>query len=153
LRDNLTMFGALPAEAADLTEALDAVGLGRWWRALPHGLDSAIEGPADLSAGEAQLLAFARVLLVDPGLVILDEASSRLDPATEARLSEATDRLLAGRTAVIIAHRLATLDRVDEILVLDHGQVVEHGRRAELALDSTSRYAQLVAAGTAGGLR
>ncbi|MEZ5177963.1 MAG: ABC transporter ATP-binding protein [Acidimicrobiales bacterium] len=89
--------------------------------------------------------AFARVLLADPAVVILDEASSRLDPATEAQLARATDRLLAGRTALVIAHRLATLDRVDRIAVLDHGRLVEHGERAELAADPTSRYAQLLA--------
>ncbi len=69
------------------------------------------------------------MFLADPGVVVLDEASRRLDPATEASITAATDRLLAGRTVVVIAHRLATLDRADQILVLDHGQVAEHGDR------------------------
>jgi ABC-type multidrug transport system fused ATPase/permease subunit len=97
-----------------------------------------------MSAGQAQLLALARAFLVDPGLVVLDEASSRLDPATEAALALATDRLLRGRTAVVIAHRLATLDRVDQIAVVDAGAVVEHGPRAALAADASSRYAALL---------
>ena len=98
-----------------------------------------------LSAGQAQLLAFARVLLADPGLVLLDEATSRLDPDTEARLTEAADRALRGRTVVIIAHRLATLDQVDEVLVLERGRVLEHGRRDDLAADPTSEFARLLA--------
>ena len=151
LRDNLTLFGAIPASDDDLRVALDDVGLDVWWRSLPRGIDSDLHGPDDLSAGEAQLLAFARVLLADPGLVVLDEASSRLDPGTERRLKAATARLLEGRTAVIIAHRLATLDEVDEILVLDHGHIVEHGARDALAADPDSRYAQLTQASLAAG--
>jgi hypothetical protein len=85
---------------------LDEVGLGAWAAALPDGLDARLDSRA-LSAGEAQLLAFARVLLSDAGLVLLDEATSRLDPATEATLAAATERALAGRTAVIVAHRRA----------------------------------------------
>jgi ATP-binding cassette, subfamily B, bacterial len=75
--------------------------------------------------------------------VVLDEASSRLDPVTERRITRATERLLTGRTAVVIAHRLDTLDRVDQIAVLDHGRVAEQGPRAALAADPTSRYAGL----------
>ena len=82
-----------------------------------------------MSAGEAQLLAFARLLLRDPGLVILDEAASRLDPITERRLERAIDRLLAGRTAIVIAHRLHTVSRADDILILEEGRVVEFGPR------------------------
>jgi ABC-type multidrug transport system fused ATPase/permease subunit len=146
LRDNLTLFGAIDADDASLARALDDVGLADWVATLPGGLDEVLAGDAELSAGEGQLLAFARVLLADPGLVILDEASSRLDPATEARLQTAATRLLAGRTAVIIAHRLATLDAVDAIAVLDHGRLVEHGPRAALAADETTRYAAMVGA-------
>lgn len=150
LRDNLTVFGTLEASDPHLEQALADVGLDAWFASLPHGLDQHLEGDTELSAGESQLLAFARLLLADPSLVLLDEASSRLDPSTEQRLVAATDRLLAGRTALIIAHRLSTLDRVDQILVLDHGQVVEHGSRAELAADPTSRFAGLLAAGRVG---
>jgi ATP-binding cassette subfamily B protein/ATP-binding cassette subfamily C protein len=103
-----------------------------------------------VSAGEAQLLAFARVFLADPGLVILDEASSRLDPATELLIDRAVSRLLEGRTAVIIAHRLSSLERVDEIAVLEHGQVVEHGDRAALAADASSRFGHLLSVASSG---
>jgi ATP-binding cassette subfamily B protein len=104
-----------------------------------------------VSAGEAQLLAFARALLTDPGLVVLDEASSRLDPATERRVERVVERLLAGRTGVLIAHRLSSLARVDVIAVVDGGRIVEYGRREELAADPDSRFARLLsAAGVAG---
>lgn len=149
LRDNLTLFGAVPASEARLLAVLDDVGLGPWVAALPEGLDTELEGTGGLSAGEAQLLAFARAFLADPGLVVLDEASSRLDPATEAKVAAATHRLLEGRTAVVIAHRLATLDEVDEIAVVDAGKIVEHGARADLAADSSSRFARLLAASAA----
>lgn len=149
LRDNLTLFGSVAADDAQLTAALHDVGLGRWLESLPGGLDEHLDGDAELSAGEGQLLAFARVLLADPAIVILDEASSRLDPATEDRLTAATDRLLEGRTALVIAHRLATLDRVDHIAVFDHGRLLEHRPRAELAADPTSRYHALLASSLA----
>ncbi|MCU1371820.1 MAG: transporter, ATP-binding/permease protein [Ilumatobacteraceae bacterium] len=145
VRDNLTVFGTLAGDDAAVIGALRTVGLGDWFDSLDGGLDQHLEGDTELSAGEGQLLAFARLLLADPGVVILDEASSRLDPDTEARLIAATDRLLAGRTAIIIAHRLSTLDRVDEILVLDHGRLVEHGDRARLAAEPTSRFHHLLA--------
>ena len=103
--------------------------------------------PGGLSAGEAQLLAFARVFLRDPDVVVLDEASSRLDPATEALIERAVDRLLAGRTAIVIAHRLSTVTRADEIMILEGGRMVEAGARAALALDPTSRFAALLRGG------
>jgi ATP-binding cassette, subfamily B, bacterial len=149
LRDNLTMLGAVPAPDEALVEALGDVGLDGWLASLPAGLDTVLGSEVGLSAGESQLLAFARALLGDPGLVVLDEASSRLDPATEARLGEVTERLLSGRTAVIIAHRLSTLDRVDHIAVVEAGRVVEHGPRAVLAGDPASRFHRLLAAGGA----
>lgn len=146
VRDNLTLFGAVDADEERLIEALDSLGLGGWRRALPDGLDTPLgPGGAGLSAGEAQLLAFARVFLRDPGLVILDEAASRVDPATEARIERALDTLLAGRTAIIIAHRLATVGRADEILVLEEGRIAEHGPRLALAADPRSRFARLLA--------
>lgn len=144
VRDNLTVFGATTTDDATLLLTLEDVGLASWTADLTDGLDTHLDGPGDLSAGEAQLLAFARVLLADPGLVILDEASSRLDPATEDRLVAATERLLRGRTSIIIAHRLATLDRVDAIAVLDRGRLVEHGPRAALAEDPGSRFRALL---------
>lgn len=147
LRDNLTLFSEGVSDAR-LTELLDTLGLGPWLAWLPAGLDTPISRGA-LSAGEGQLVAFARVLVKDPGLVVLDEASSRLDPVTEGMLDRAVTRLLAGRTAVVIAHRLATLDRVDDVLVMGDGGVLEHGERQRLAADPQSRYARLRrAAGT-----
>ena len=101
-------------------------------------------GGAGLSAGEAQLLALARVWLRDPDLVVLDEATARVDPETEARLDAAVTALMAGRTTLVIAHRLSTLRHVDEILVLDRGRVLEHGDRDTLAADTTSRFHHLL---------
>ncbi|NUP01357.1 MAG: ABC transporter ATP-binding protein, partial [Nonomuraea sp.] len=97
-----------------------------------------------VSAGEAQLLAFARAFLADPGLVVLDEASSRLDPATERHVEESVRRLLDGRTGVLIAHRLSSLAHVDTVAVLDHGKLVEYGRREALAADPHSRFGRLL---------
>jgi ATP-binding cassette subfamily B protein len=147
VRDNLTFFDrSLPDER--ILGVLRDLGLEAWVRGLPAGLDTVLEsGGGGLSAGEAQLLAFARVFLQDPGLVILDEASSRLDPATEALLERAVDRLLQGRTAILIAHRLGTVQRADEILILEAGRVEERGVRAELARDPDSRFAQLLRTG------
>jgi ABC-type multidrug transport system fused ATPase/permease subunit len=148
VRDNLTLFGAHPASDERLVEVVERLGLGGWLRGLPSGLDSMLGAcGAGSSAGEAQLLAFARVFLRDPGLVILDEAASRVDPVSEARIEHAVDLLLRGRTAVMIAHRLGTVGRADDILVLDHGVAVEHGPREALAADPGSRFAALLAAG------
>jgi ATP-binding cassette, subfamily B, bacterial len=92
------------------------------------------------------------VFLKDPGLVILDEASSRLDPATERRMETAIDQLLAGRTAIIVAHRLQTVQRADDILILDAGRVVEYGPRVSLAADPHSRFFHLLQTGLAEAL-
>lgn len=149
LRDNLTFFDPALSDAR-LIAALRDLGLGDWFDSQPAGLDTLLQaGGSGLSAGQAQLIAFARVFLRDPDLVILDEASSRLDPATEQLLERAVTRLLAGRTAVIIAHRLATVERADRILVLDQGRILEQGERAALAADPTSAYAQLLQRGAA----
>ncbi|CAN5295371.1 ABC transporter ATP-binding protein [soil metagenome] len=143
LRDNLTLLGAVPAEDDAMHMALTEIGLGPWVEGLPHGLDTALQGDTELSAGQAQLLAFARILLTDPGLVVLDEATSRLDPHTEQLITAATERVLRGRTVVIIAHRLETLDRADQILVVEAGRIAEHGRREKLLDDPDSRFAML----------
>ena len=145
VRDNLTLFRPDLADDDHLREVLAQVGLGDWLAGLPDGLSTAL-GPqgGGVSAGEGQLIAFARAFLTDPGLVVLDEASSRLDPATEAHIEAAVDRLLAGRTAVLIAHRLSSLSRVDQIAVVDGGQVVEYGPRQGLAADPTSRFGRLL---------
>ena len=145
LRDNITFFDPNVSDERVL-DALETLGLGPWLERLPNGLDTPISG-VTLSAGETQLVALARVLLRDPGLIILDEASSRLDPATERMLEQAWSKLLEGRTAVIIAHRLSTVERADDILILEHGRVVEHGPRHRLAADPQSRFAALRRAG------
>jgi ATP-binding cassette subfamily B protein len=145
VRDNLTLFDAHSAEDDEIVDILDDLGLGPWYRALPSGLDTLLgPGAAGVSAGEAQLVAFARIFLRNPGLVILDEATSRLDPVSEGRIEQAIDKLLVGRTAVLIAHRLGTLDRADQILVLEQGRIVEHGPRRTLVDDSASRFAGLL---------
>jgi ABC-type multidrug transport system fused ATPase/permease subunit len=147
VRDNLTFFNRSIPDARMIT-ALKDVGLSEWFYSLPKGLDTELgSGGEGLSAGEAQLLAFARIFLTDPGLVILDEASSRLDPATERLIEQATTKLFSGRTSIIIAHRLETLQRVDEILVLEDGYVLEYGHREDLANDPASRFAQLLKKG------
>lgn len=147
VRDNLTFYDSTVSDGR-IAAVLEELGLGQWLRSLPSGLDTQLEsGGGGLSAGEAQLLAFARVFLADPGLVILDEASSRLDPATEQRLEAAVTKLLHGRTCIIIAHRLATIQRADSILILDGGQIAEFGGREALAADPDSRFSRMLATG------
>lgn len=147
IRENLALFDeSVPDEA--MLHALEELGLGAWFRSLPEGLDTLVgAGGNSLSAGEAQLLAFTRVLLKDPGIVILDEASSRLDPATEQLIEHAVERLLQNRTGIIVAHRLSTVQRVDEIMILENGRVVEHAPRGALAADPSSRWSQLLRVG------
>ncbi len=144
VRDNLTLFDStIPDER--IAAALERLGLAGWLASLESGLNTLLSpGGSGLSSGEAQLLAFTRVFLRDPDVIILDEASSRLDPSTEARLERAIDTLLAGRTAIVIAHRLATLERADDILVMAHGQIAEYGERETLAADPTSLFAGLL---------
>ncbi|MEA2584840.1 MAG: ATP-binding cassette, subfamily bacterial [Thermomicrobiales bacterium] len=148
VRDNLTLFDdGVPDDR--ISTVLDTLGLADWLRELPHGLDSPLgPGGAGLSAGQAQVLACARIFLCDPDVVILDEASSRLDLATERLLHTALGRLLEGRTGIIVAHRLATIAYADDILVLEDGQVREHGPRLALAADPTSRFAGLLRVAT-----
>jgi ABC-type multidrug transport system fused ATPase/permease subunit len=149
VRDNLTLFDdRVPDER--LVAVLADLGLGLWLRDLPAGLETMLgAGGQGLSAGQTQVLACARLLLREPDLVILDEPSSRLDPATERLVHRAFGRLLEGRTGIIVAHRLSTFTLVDDILVLENGEVTEHGPRLALAADPSSRYAAMlrVAAG------
>ena len=150
VRENITLFDeSMPEERIE--SALEALGLLNWVRAMPQGIDTELAPGGGMSAGEAQLLAFARILLRDPGLVILDEAASRLDPIAERRLERAVDRLLSGvggrRTAIVIAHRLRTVEAADDILILERGAVVEYGPRAALAADPGSRFSQLLRVG------
>ena len=126
---------------------IDELGLNEWFQSLPDGLDTMLESGGSLSAGEAQLLAFTRIFLKDPGLIVLDEASSRLDPATEALIERAIERLVSGRTAIIIAHRLGTVQRADKIMILDQGHIEEYGDRDVLAKDPNSRFSNLLKTG------
>ncbi|GCE12269.1 ABC transporter ATP-binding protein [Tengunoibacter tsumagoiensis] len=147
LRENLTVFDTTISDER-IHQAIALLGLEQWLETLPQGLDTAIEpGNMGLSAGESQLLTFARVFLKDPDIIVLDEASSRLDPTTERRIEQALDHLLVGRTVVIIAHRLSTLERADSILVLEDGVCQEYGLREELIVTPNSRFAQLLKTG------
>jgi ABC-type multidrug transport system fused ATPase/permease subunit len=147
LRDNVTLFDPR-IDDAELHAVFTALDLDDWLAELPEGLDTELGVTArGLSAGEAQLVALARVFLKDPGVVVLDEASSRLDPHTEELLEHAINRLLDGRTGIVIAHRLRTVERADTVLVLEDGHVAECGDRVALAADPTSRFASLLRAG------
>jgi ATP-binding cassette subfamily B protein len=144
VRDNLTFFNPRVCDER-IWQVLHELCLQSLIEDLPQKLDTMLEaGGGGLSAGQAQLLAFGRAFLRDPGVVILDEPSSRLDPATERLVRRATDRLLEGRTGVIIAHRLATVERVDKIMVLAEGRVLEYGPREGLAHNPNSRYSALL---------
>jgi ABC-type multidrug transport system fused ATPase/permease subunit len=147
VRDNLTFFDRRIGDE-HIRSVIEELGLADWLDALPNGLDTLLDtGGHSLSAGEGQLLALTRVFLRDPGLVILDEASSRLDPATEQRIERAIDRLLLGRTAIVIAHRLGTVHRADDIMILEDGRVSEFGRREELVRDPASLFSRLLQTG------
>jgi ATP-binding cassette subfamily B protein len=147
LRDNLTLFdGSIPDET--IIALLTELGIADWYARMPEGLDTPLDARSSLSAGEAQLVALVRVFLKDPAVVVLDEASALLDPATERGLQTALNRLVSGRTAVVIAHHLRTLDFVDDIVVLEEGRVVEHGPRSALAADPQSRFGTMLRAGS-----
>jgi ATP-binding cassette subfamily B protein len=147
LRDNLTFFNKSISDE-QIEHVLKELGIWQFVHSLPRGLDTQLAaGGYGLSAGEAQLLAFTRVFLKNPGLVILDEASSRLDPATENLLEQAVDRLLRDRTGIVIAHRLQTVLQADEIMILENGRIVEYGPRAILANDPNSRFFSLLQTG------
>ena len=147
VRQNLTLFDD-KISSQKIISVIDNLGLTDWYQALPDGLDTMLSaGGSGLSAGEAQLLAFTRIFLKDPAIIVLDEPSSRLDPVTEARIDVATQKLLQGRTSIIIAHRLGTLQRVDEIMILEDGHIREHGDRQVLAADPQSRFSQLLRTG------
>jgi ATP-binding cassette, subfamily B, bacterial len=146
LEENITLFGDVPSAAVEA--AVDALGLSEWVAALPDGLQSRLgSGGTTLSAGEEQLVAFARLLVRDVAVVVLDEATARMDPQTERRVTRAADRLLAGRTGIVIAHRLSTTRRCHAVAVLDRGRVVQHGERARLAAEPGPFRDLLAAAG------
>ena len=132
LAENIAVFADVPR--ARIESVIDALGLREWVAALPDGLDTLL-GPGGLvlSAGEEQLLAFARILVRDVQVVVLDEATARMDPVTEARVVAASDRLLQGRTGILVAHRLSTIARADLVAVMDAGRVAQFGRPGDLA--------------------
>ncbi|MCZ7671738.1 MAG: ABC transporter ATP-binding protein/permease [Chloroflexi bacterium] len=144
VRDNITLFDRSIADE-HIVKTLVDLGLNNWFYSLPDGLDTTIaKGAIEMSAGEAQLLSLARVLFQKPSLIILDEASARLDPITEKIAQRTIARLLSQCTAIIIAHRLETLQNVDDIMVLEDGQIHEFGERHTLSRDHNSKYYQLL---------
>lgn len=144
VRDNLTFFND-EINGETIINTIYDMGLQNWYEGLNEGLDTILQpGGGGMSAGEAQLLALARVFLRNPGLIILDEASSRLDPVTEEMVDKALNKLIDGRSCIIIAHRLSTIKKADEILILDKGSVIEYGKRADLINDEGSRFNELL---------
>ncbi|WP_436839360.1 ABC transporter ATP-binding protein [Microbispora hainanensis] len=147
LEDNIR-FGRPSATREEITRALTELGLADWLDGLPAGLDSPVgQRGESLSAGERQLVALARAYLADPDLLLLDEATSAVDPATEVRLARALDGVTRGRTAVSIAHRLSTAQAADEVLVFEHGRIVQRGPHAVL-VEQPGVYADLYASWT-----
>ncbi|MDX6262296.1 MAG: ATP-binding cassette, subfamily bacterial, partial [Kribbellaceae bacterium] len=126
-------FGRPEVTDAQLLDAFESLGLTDWLESLPDGLDSPVgQRGESLSAGERQLVALVRANIADPDLLVLDEATSAVDPGTEVRVNAALERLMTGRTSVTIAHRLSTAEAADEVLVFDDGRVVERGPHSEL---------------------
>jgi ABC-type multidrug transport system fused ATPase/permease subunit len=124
-------------------EAFEALGLHAWLEGTSHGLDTEVGTRGELlSAGERQLVSIARAYLTDPDVLILDEATSAVDPSTEVRISRALEALMRGRTAVVIAHRLSTAERADLVAVMDNGELVEFGSHTEL-VDAGGTYERL----------
>ena len=137
-------YGRPGASDEDVELAFTELGLADWLQQLPDGLRTAVgERVEALSVGERQLLAVARAYLADPELLVLDEATSAVDPATEVRLQRALDSLTRGRTTLAIAHRLSTAEAADEVLVVDAGRVVQRGPHGELLRDEDGIYARL----------
>lgn len=149
IRDNLCLFD----DAVDdrrLQQACERLGMASWLARQPEGLDTVISSAQlALSAGEAQRLAVARAFLRDPQIVILDEAAARLDPATEREVDRALKTLLEGRTGVVIAHRLRSVEKVHDILILERGTIAEYGPRQALLADPRSRLNELLTLGAA----
>jgi ATP-binding cassette, subfamily B, bacterial len=142
VRENLTLFDSTISDQR-LLRVIDDLRLRNWFNGLPAGLDTLLDATS-LSAGEAQLMAFARVFLRDPQIIILDEASSRVDPETQQMIDEVVTRLFENRTGIIIAHRLETVQKVDQVMVLREGRIVEYGARVALEANPESVFAQLL---------
>ena len=143
-------YGKPEATDDEVRAAFAEVGLADWLEQLPAGLDTAVgERGGQLSAGERQLVALVRAWIADPALLVLDEATSAVDPALEVRLRRAIERLTAGRTSITVAHRLSTAEAADEVLVFERGRLVERGRHDDL-LTRGGAYAALHADWAAG---
>jgi len=137
-------YGRLDATEADVLASADELGLGDWLAGLPQGLATRVgQRGESLSAGERQLVALLRAHLADPDLLVLDEATSAVDPALEMRIGRALERLMSGRTSVTIAHRLSTAENADEVVVVDRGRVVQRGPHDRLVTEAGSVYAGL----------
>lgn len=137
-------YGRLDASDDDLVASANELGLADWLAGLPEGLETKVgQRGESLSAGERQLVALLRAHLADPDLLVLDEATSAVDPELEMRIGRALERLMAGRTSVTIAHRLSTAEQADEVVVVDRGRVVQRGPHAELVRETGSPYARL----------
>jgi len=142
IRDNIR-YGRLDATDADVEAATVAVGADEFIRKLPNGYDTQVgENGVNLSVGQRQIVSFARALLADPRILILDEATSSIDTTTERQIQAGLEQLLKGRTSFVIAHRLNTIVNSDKIVVLDQGQVLEEGSHEEL-LARHGRYHKL----------
>jgi ATP-binding cassette, subfamily B, multidrug efflux pump len=145
IKENIR-FGRPDASDEEVIEAAKAIGADEFIRKLPKGYDTEVEERGNiLSVGERQLLSFARALLADPRIIILDEATASIDTETEVKIQSALKRLLNGRTAIIIAHRLSTIRESDNIFVLDHGEIIEKGNHDSL-MDQQGEYYELVKA-------
>nr|WP_260173654.1 ABC transporter ATP-binding protein [Nocardioides albus] len=143
LADNVR-YGRLDATDDEIVEAARVLGLGDWLAGLPAGVRTNVgQRGESLSAGERQLVALLRAQLADPDLLVLDEATSAVDPRLEMRINRALERLMSGRTSVTIAHRLSTAEAADEVLVIDAGQLVQRGPHADLVAQPGSTYARL----------
>jgi putative ABC transport system ATP-binding protein len=137
-------FGRPDATDEDVELALTELGLDQWLEGLPQGLRTEVgQRGESLSAGERQLVALARAYLADPDLLVLDEATSAVDPSTEVRLQRALEGLTRGRTSIAIAHRLSTAEAADEVVVVDRGRIVQRGPHRELVRQEGSVYAGL----------
>jgi ABC-type multidrug transport system fused ATPase/permease subunit len=148
LKDNITMFKEGIADS-EILRIFEAMSISSWLYAHPDGLSRFIERDgSNVSAGEAQLIALARAFLKKPGIVIMDEAVSRMDPLTEKLVHQALDTFLQGRTAIIIAHRLSSVGKADYILTLHNGRVIEFGETKRLVQDPDSEYTKMLKKGS-----